>query len=73
MLVVSLSQGKTQLTVFDANITPYEHKSLFSVVVVFVFISAGCWSVIRTKKAVCFVGTQEAFCNSLAVNSLCLC
>ena len=28
-LVVSLSQGKTQLTVFDANITPHEHKSLF--------------------------------------------
>lgn len=28
MLVVSLSPEKIQLTVFDANITPYEQKSL---------------------------------------------
>ena len=61
MLVVSHSPEKINVTVFDANITPYEHTSLYPSHRCLYSLALPVGASSELKKAVCFVETQEGF------------
>lgn len=73
MLVVSGSLEKINLTVFDANITPYEHTSLYPSYRCLYSLALAAGASSELKKAVCFVETQEVFAAPwLCIHSVCV-
>lgn len=59
ILVVSFSLERIELTVFDANITSYEHTPLYPSYLCLYSLALAVGVSSELKKAVCFVETQE--------------